>query len=205
MKVIRQIEQILSSFYGFTMQVRAEEHLTILSTDNKTMRGQVLYCAENDETTFLGLEIREDILLQLEANDPFVKLSLENIDAFSVLVEELSHFHLLANRIMSGQEVRSIELEWQAEVDKLLLASALLYRQTRSNHFFELAHLIYEKPIYISEDSVLSRYQDATKLAARFWYDQGLRSIDDPMNATLTELRRLYLEAWPSKVALIAA
>ncbi len=46
----------------------------------------------------------------LSAKNPFERLDAENLPAFFVLVEEISHFHLLVSRIERDQPVRGIEL-----------------------------------------------------------------------------------------------
>lgn len=202
-KIIKKVESDLGGFYGFSPAIQAKDCLAVHTADAETPRGQVLYCAETEETAYLGLELREDIVSQLVEYNPYVKLDLNNIDAFCVVVEEVSHFHLLANRILKNQEVRTVELEWQAEVDKLLFSSLLLHQQTENHHFFPLAKLIYENPSYSVGPKELERYRFASKLAARFWYDQAPSLNSNFLARSTSLLRQMYDWTWPQKVAWI--
>ncbi len=196
LKVVSEIEGKLAEVYDLAEGYRATDFLSIQATKTSLVPGQVLYLAEND-TVFLSIEIREDIMDLLSAKNPFERLDAENLPAFFVLVEEISHFHLLVSRIERDQPVRGIELEWQGEVDKLLLASDLLFEQTASNHFFHLAKILFDQPKFQVAPHLLPAYIEASRLAGRFWYDHfcGLQVSLLPHYGTT--LKALYHMSWP--------
>jgi hypothetical protein len=136
--------------------------------------------------------------------DPRAALTDANLDAFCVLVEEISHFHLILNRAQAGLEVTKLELEWQGEVDKLLVSGLFLERQSGQSYLLPLARKLYDLAAVTAVDDQL--YEEATKYAARFWFqlakDADLR-LDSPR--LRDRLRQAYRCGWTDKVQNIAA
>ncbi|MDD9950091.1 MAG: hypothetical protein OXT67_00870 [Zetaproteobacteria bacterium] len=89
----------------------------------------------------------------------------EVLPAYWVLVEEVSHFFLLCERGLSGQQTTRLELEWQGEVDKLLFSARRLYEQTGDYYFHALFHHLFEQKYLFAGE----HYRTAHLLAARFW------------------------------------
>ena len=110
----------------------------------------------------------------LEKNDPTRRLDDANIDAFSVLVEELDHFLVIADRYRRGGEASLLELELHANVTKHLMLGMFVGKMRRTSR---LSHAdkawirfhLFEKGIYSDPDpDVRNRYHDASRFAARY-------------------------------------
>jgi hypothetical protein len=189
--LIRYVERELGDFYGFVPAIAAENHLLkreelklFLGDDVKKLpeyqgRAAVFFTLDQDDL-FIGLMISDKIIQELTSVDPLTELSDSNLDAFCILVEELSHFHMILNRSVQEEPFSKLELEAQGEIDKLLISSILLKKQSGDHHYTPLARKLYDQAIIISADK--ERYELATKFAAKFWFensnnDTGLDNI----------------------------
>ena len=87
-----------------------------------------------------------------------------------------------------------LELEWQAEIDKLLLSAHLLAKQARHLDLQALIQRLYDQAVIVAANE--QRYKDATKLAAQFWntVSSNLASGTDPLKST--HLRSLLRSAY---------
>lgn len=90
-------------------------------------------------------------------------------DAYLQVVEGVSHFVLVAERIRLGRPTSQLELELQAEVDKLVLIQHCLQTLPlhRSQH---LHHKLYGQVRFLhpAGSELGDRYRLANRLAARF-------------------------------------
>jgi hypothetical protein len=132
---------------------------------------------------------------ELAKASPLAGLDNVNLDAFCILVEELSHFHLLLNRVDAGRPVTRSELELQGELDKLLICARLLKRQSGDYHVVALARTLYDRAEIVAADP--EPYVQATKYAARFWFAASEDGPDDPQ--VKERLRALYNADWTEK------
>ena len=209
---IQAIEQELRGFYELEPGLSAldvlmtrDELSTALADSAATIneRGGVYFVSHGDEV-FIGLHIGPTIEAALAASDPAAQLTNRNLDAFCVIVEELSHFHLLLDRMRRQIPVTKVELEWQGEVDKLLFSAILLRRQSGSAHYHHLARCLFEQSELTTADSV---YREASDLAARFWYDliTYKDGISDPAHSQVLKslLKTTYSSPWEDKLAAI--
>jgi hypothetical protein len=71
------------------------------------------------------------MIRHLEAKPPQRGVNEDNVDAFAVLVEELDHLLVTAERAHAGRGVSLLELEIQANVSKELVLSRFLTRRGR--------------------------------------------------------------------------
>ena len=122
--IVSYIENILSEYYSFLPIVSATSFMIndaglsafnatekINTDDFSVDRGSVLVVNDGDEQdVFIGLHIADNIVQSLEASDPLQSLDGHNLDKFCLLVEELSHFHLILNRISDKKTVSRLEL-----------------------------------------------------------------------------------------------
>lgn len=194
------IESRLATFYGFEPSVSVVDFL--LDQSSSESRGSVFlrHDSKNEELS-IGVHIHSSIRQKLEQEKPFEALSDRNLDPFCVLVEEISHFHLILNRAQGGQPLTLLELEWQGEVDKLLIAAMELRRQYGHSHYHHLTRRLFEESIFIGQ----AVHEEATLYAARFWYDilGSMDGISDPrFSRPLRKLlRQKYRETWQAKVS----
>lgn len=208
--LVSSVERLLSDYYAFTPIAEAHSFLLddlslkqlseterINPEDFSPGRGSVIFLNEkNDEEMFIGVHIADKIVAMLEGNDPITNLDGKNLDHFCVLVEELSHFHLILNRIADGKTVSRLELEWQAEIDKLLISSILLKEQSGKAHKPQLSLVLFDHATTLSSNKEL--YDTATKYAAKFW-----RNVAADNNWHDSEVRQFLLKnyhlSWDAK------
>ena len=179
--VVERVEADLADFYGFDPLCRAADHLIDLDELRRALGDQVTNLPEYSgraavflssdtkaQELFIGIHFSESISARLNITNPLTRLADENLDQFCVIVEEVSHFHLILNRLSNDQNVSKLELEWQGEIDKLLVAALTLTRQCGDGHILQLARRLYDQAEIVGFNREL--YWQATKRAARFWY-----------------------------------
>jgi hypothetical protein len=140
----------------------------------------------------------------LEENPPQRGLDEDNVDAFAVLVEELDHLLVAAERAHTGRGVSLLELELQANVSKDLVLSRFLARRGRRldrNRRAWLRYHLFDSRTYCDEDpEVRERYIEASRLALRF-----LRSLEQrPLGSRVESLRRFHRAPLAGKLELSA-
>ncbi len=122
-------------------------------------------------------------------------------DSYLQLLEGVSHFVLLAERIRTGRQTSHLELELQAEVDKLVLVEHCLASDRRRSatlheQLYENAHFLHAADTERGE-----RYRLANQLAARFTKRlAGLGAAE-----RRARLRRFYRVSLSDKVHLSQA
>jgi hypothetical protein len=129
-------------------------------------------------------------------------------DSYLQVVEGVSHFVLVAERIRAGRPTSQLELELQAEVDKLVLVQhclqALPQNQSQPHHRSQnLHHKLYGQVRFLhppgSEQG--DRYRLANRLAARFTRQLG--GLDMAQRRAL--LRRFYRMNLSEKIRVAEA
>ena len=132
------------------------------------------------------------MIRHLEDKPPQRGLDEDNVDAFAVLVEELDHLLVAAERAHAGRGVSLLELEVQANVSKDLVLSRFLARQGRhldKSRREWLRHHLFHARTYCDENpEVRSRYDAASRLALRFL--QSLELV--PRVLRVETLRRFH-------------
>ena len=141
----------------------------------------------------------------LEDKPPQRGLDEDNIDAFAVLVEELDHLLVAAERAHAGRGVSLLELEVQANVSKHLVLSRFLARRGRRLDKHRRAWLryhLFDGRTYCDDDpEIRDRYNEASRLALRF-----LRSLEQlPPGRRVETLRRFHRASLAGKLELSKA
>jgi hypothetical protein len=123
-------------------------------------------------------------------------------DGYLQLIEGVSHFVLLAERIRTGLPTSQLELELQAEVDKWVLLDQPL--RLEPHRLSRLHARLYSGATYLhSEDSVEGqRYRLATAMAARFTRHLGQLSSRGRRDE---QLRRFYQCGLSDKLTMARA
>lgn len=212
---IRAAEQLLAEFYGFVQPSRAEDFLvaeadlrSVLARhgekDAPLPRAGVFMLPGDDDELFIGVSFDKAVGETLRDHPPVDRLDDANLDAFCVVAEETSHFHLLVARANTGLGVSRLELEWQGEVDKFLVCAMLLQQQCGKPHLHELVHRLFDEAKVTQPDGP---YEQATKHGARLW--RALIGLLDGMTDPLGShglrvlLRAAYAASWRGKLQLI--
>jgi len=141
----------------------------------------------------------------LERNDTTRRLDDGNVDAFTVLVEELDHFLVIAERFRSGGAISLLDLELHANVTKYLMLKLFVGRMRRLTRLSQVDSAwirfhLFEKGDYVDADpDVRARYHDASRFAARY-----VRQLDLlPATQRPRQLRRFHRMSPQAKIAHI--
>ena len=142
------------------------------------------------------------MIRRLEDNPPQRGLDEDNVDAFAVLVEELDHLLVAAERAQAGRGVSLLELEVQADVSKDLVLSRFLARRGQRldrNRRAWLRHHLFHARTYCDDDPrIRNRYNEASRLALRF-----LQSLEPlPVARRVETLRRFHRASLAGKLEL---
>ncbi len=205
-KLIEQVEEQLARIYRFPLLTSAvpyfmsQEQLITESPSVKAPRAAVFLTQSQDDLQ-IGIHIEAQLFEVLLRHDPQHELNRQNLDAYCVLIEELSHFHLLLHRSQNERGVSQLELEWQGEIDKLLIAGLLMSEQRKASCFEQLYRSIFED-CSLSEDPV---YQEASHYAAKCWHRllPRCRDLDRLARHLLPILQSAYQGNWTHKVRII--
>ena len=216
-QLMRGIEGMLGSFYHLALSETAAEYLLTEGELSCLTLEQQRWVADRRAALlavipagqgemFLSLYLSDGIIERLCVASPLDQLTLDNLDAFCVLVEELSHFHLLTSRARQRLPLRILEMEVQGEIDKVLVSALCLAAQSGDHQLRELLYLLCgASRTYRDEDRGL--YLEATKWALRLWQhllEDACGSRDPARSAFIrAALCQLYHASWPQKVALI--
>jgi hypothetical protein len=114
----------------------------------------------------------DDLIRRLESHPPQRGLDESNIDAFSIFVEEIDHFLLLAERAALGRSLTLFEMELHANVSKYLVLSRFLAGAQQVLDPLRriwLRHHLFEKGRFDEDDAGLRRrYSDARRWGVKF-------------------------------------
>jgi hypothetical protein len=213
---VRQIDRALKRLYNLESQYRAEDFLlsrpvsSQSKVGNADLRGALYVRGEAQELS-LGIYLSEAVTHHLSTFKAWRhrKWSRDQIGAFTVATEEISHFHYLLFHATNSRQVTQLELELQGEIDKFLLT----YFATRhlSEDFPTVFEALFEQIFYrfhladhLSAEEK-TRYTDANSLARRFIRKQvrWLTGKDPHHEKSLGNLRRFYRVGAGEKISLI--
>lgn len=158
-----------------------------------------------DEGLVLSVYYPDDLVECLETHNPTRYLDDRNIDAFAVLVEELDHFLVIAERYRSRGVMSLLDLELHANVTKYLMLAMFAGkhrgtgRLSESDRAWIRFHLFDKAEFCEPDEDVRSRYREAVKLAAR--YTGSLDAM--PREMRPAELKRFHRMAPQTKIAHI--
>jgi hypothetical protein len=167
-----------------------------LPSDEHDVRERVLLREAEDGALELGLAIDERTLRLLESSDEAALLSDDALGNTLPVLEGLSHIVYLVEAARRERPVSGLELETQAEVDKL--AMCLLHRWPDARaHFERLVDRLYYRFELVADAELHERYNTANRLALAF----SRRLEGAVKNARLEDLRRLLQRFWSGSMA----
>ncbi len=145
----------------------------------------------------------DDLVRRLEALPPQSGLCDRNVDAFAVLVEELDHLLVVAERARLSRPVSLFELELHANVSKYLVLERFLVRRFERpapGRRVWLRYHLFEKATYSDRnDEIRNRYRDAARWAVKLI--DALPALAPPRQ--LNSLRRFHRAGSRGKLELI--
>ena len=133
---------------------------------------------ENEDSHGICLFISRKTQLILEDNNPLENINFRNLWAFLEIIEEISHFLVLTVFIEMNLNIKRIEMEIAAFIDKILVSFELAKHQWNEAmlkwNAMYLRHFIFEynEPYYQIQDTEAERY----RIAHRVW-SQAFRDI----------------------------
>ena len=168
--VIKVIQSELSSLYSFEVEYRVEDFIV-----NKPIKNRYNACTlfkVNDNQLDISVYIPTEVERIASETTRKSISSIYQLNALSIYIEEISHFHMIINCVKDHRPFRLIELEWQAEIDKIIVLGSWLDQITGQPHWESLEDLIFRKSkILVPKGEDHLRYENASKEAHRFWLD----------------------------------
>jgi len=186
------IENHLRTFYPIDHAISANDYIldpyfSHDAVNNKRAAVVSIECEEGFQN--IGIYFSQSLIEQHTRVTPQNLVTTMSLDSHCAIIEEISHFHLLAHRTQYDQPVTRLELETQAEIDKFLICATMLLEQTGDAHFHSLARCLYDNGL-ITDLAHRTIYEDANRFAANFWLNR-IRGISS--NTDLRSLRELRL------------
>jgi hypothetical protein len=150
---------------------------------------------QHDEGLDISLFLDRDILKNLRQDNPTQALHRGNLADFCTVTEGISHFVYLIWNDHHERSITLFELELQAEVDKYVMAAALLAEQQDGTLPHNLPHILFDNPSF---DSQLNRreqqrYRLANAYARQYCHSlhRSLLELGDSVLIT-REIRQFY-------------
>lgn len=203
--LVIHLHRKLVDFYGLQSELDIRDHILepdspLLTPKLKSYRAATIVDQHNDDTLHLGIHLDQTIRDELKNISPLISLSSINIDTFCVVAEEVSHFTMLTQRAINEHPVSHLELEFQGEIDKVLLASLVLYDQLKHNHWQSLVRLIFDCGRMIRNEE---HYEAANRYAAKFWHRIAPNLNNHKRADQIPELKKIlrdqYHRGWQRK------
>lgn len=178
--VVRKIDQALKRLYRIDATHRAEDYLIKKPVDattgvgNAELQGALFVRPGGAKSLRLGIYLSEGVRRRLVSfrRWPDAVWTRDQLDAFTVAVEEVSHFNYLLFHAAAGRPVSQLELEVQGEVDKFLVTffsvlAGRAYDRTTFDVLIEQLFYRFRLAESLSPEQ-RERYEAANALARRF-------------------------------------
>lgn len=211
---LADIQSHLHGIYDLPMRHRVEDFLV---TDRATLRQveagasirdgpEKLLFSEHHGELLMSLYLDAELLGSLEAHNPFQRLDRDNLAAFCLALEGVSHFVYLSFNAGHERPVSQLELELQAEVDKFILVFLLADRQGTPVSWERLSHWLFDQCRFADQldDEERSRYENANRLARAFCARLADQHPGDTGGEIFTLLRRFYRRRHSDKLGSAA-
>ncbi len=165
---------------------------------------ETLLVSQDDDGLAVSLFLDRDLLDRLESANPLDQLRAEQLDDLWKVLEGISHFNCVVWKATHDREVKLLELELQAEIDKFVSTVQLAIRQGNRDILNRLHGWLFDNVSFQDDldDEQLDRYRAANDYAARYCCGLRQRLIDDDQLA-LSELRRFYRMQLAEKISHI--
>jgi len=154
-----------------------------------------LLVRQHSDGVDVSLFLQQELLHKLASDDPTQALHQGNFADFCTVTEGVSHFVYLTWNAHHARSITLFELELQAEVDKYILAAALLAEQCGGSLPHNLPHVLFDRPRFDTQlnHEEQQRYRLANAYARRYCHGlhRRLRELGDGVLIT-RELRQFY-------------
>lgn len=193
---LQRIYRGFEALYQTSTGLDPHDLLVPYRSDDDGPREMLLLRETDDGELEVGLALDERTLHHLETGTVEDALSDESLGETLPVLEGLSHLVYVAEAARQQRPFSGLELETQAEVDKLALC--LLHRWPPSTAEFErLVDRLYYRFELTADEDLRERYQTANRLALSF--SRHLRPHVE--NAKLADLRNNLRRFWQAPMA----
>jgi hypothetical protein len=200
---LQPLQQRLQSIYEIEVEYNVEEFVfsdALLARRLETQSHprdipEKLLVRQHPDGLDISLFLHQDILHNLRRDNPTLALHHGNLADFCHVTEGVSHFVYLIWNAHHERSVSLFELELQAEVDKYVMAAALLADQLGGTLPRNLPHILFSKPVFDNQlnRQEQQRYRLANAYACHYCHNlhRILLELGDSVLIT-RELRRFY-------------
>lgn len=155
---------------------------------------KLLVCEHSDGLD-VSLYLDQSMLANLRSDSPAENLHAGNLATFCTVTEGVSHFVYLVWNASHARSISLFELELQAEVDKYVMAAALLADQRKGSLPHNLPHVLFDQAQFDTrlDYQEQQRYRMANAYARHYCHNlhRNLLELGDSVLIT-RELRRFY-------------
>ena len=200
---LQPLQQRLQSIYEIDTGYDVEEFVIsdgllaqqLEQTSRSRCIPEKLLVRQHPDGLDISLFLHQDVLHKLKLDNPQHTLHHGNLNDFCTVTEGISHFVYLIWNACHSRSITLFELELQAEVDKYVMAAALLAEQQDGVLPHNLPHVLFDNPAYDSQLSRIEqqRYRLANAYARRYCHTlhRNLTHLGDSVSIT-RELRHFY-------------
>ena len=195
---ITNIEQYIIGDKGYE-EFYAKEKIRMVVNSHS---GAKVLIRDAGETLKVSIYYPDELIRELESNDPRLSLHDGNVDLCASFVEELDHFLFIAQNYKQNRPFSLLELELQANVTKYLVLKYFIALQNKSIKLSKFDkeyiryHLFYKRKYDIEDTSERKRYEDAVKFGMMYTKHIDLLPQED----RLRDLRQFSRMTCPSKI-----
>jgi len=207
--VLRRIDRAIKRLYNLEFAPSVERFL--VSVPGSKRPGALLLSKPTDEESLeMGIHLSAKILRTIHQfpKGQWGEWPMEKLQAFSVVTEEISHFHYVRYHATQGRQISQLELELQGDIDKFLIAYFTNSHLSKESEFEKLFEQFFSKfklrPGLTLEEE--QRYVEANRLARRYILKLATQ-LQDPRGREelLRRLRKFYRLSAAEKISCIAA
>lgn len=213
---IQQIELALKKLYNLETSHKAENFLVLVPSEvplkTKPCSGKLLIQQKPSQDELqIGIYLNPPVHQELRNFShwgPKEQWNTQQLNAFSVATEELSHFHYVVFNSQGKRQISQFELELQGEIDKFLLTYfSPSSQETLTDQFDQIFSRFFSSFYLLPEltQNEKERYQNAIT-SARNFLKRHRRLLTDPQKkeSALRLLRRFYRLSQSEKLSWIS-
>lgn len=166
---LRRLYRGLEALYGAATGIDPHDHVLAVESQNDTGPRELLLVREEHDAIEVGLALDEQVLATFEGRHAHETLDDDALADTLPVLEGLSHLLYVAEAARRERPVSGLELETQAEVDKL--AVCVLHRWPHARgEFGRLVDRLYHR-FHLAphvDENLARRYHTANRVALSF-------------------------------------
>lgn len=197
MRTLRALYRGLEALYGADTGLDPASHVHVFAAAEGCGQ-EAVFIREDDEGLEVGLALDRELLARLEARPPAEVLADDGLADALPVIEGLSHLLYIAEAARRERPVSPLELETQAEVDKLALC-LFDHRSRAPERYDALVDRLFFRFTLARDLSpeLRDRYETANRFALAF-----ARRLDrDVREGRWSRLRRTLQDFWGGTLA----